>query len=158
MRSLLAVAAVMSCLSAAAEAKQTTRTIVSDIEMSEWTPPLELAIDLGSGEYSIKPPATQWPSSRPKPGNRSGNVTGSDLVRVRKAFNSAISTGVADRKCVAVNGQGYDAIISNAGVARMTLSVGGKQTTTAATYACWTPAAHALHEELERTFGRRSPT
>lgn len=144
-------------LAAPVAAARSRSTIAADVEMSEWTAPSRLLLDFESGRYSIVPPSTPWPPHMPTARTRSGTLAGRKLSDVRKAFDAAVADGLSNDRCLAVNGVGYDMIVSNAGVAQMTLVVGGKQLNTSTRYGCWTKAAWALREVLERVFARQTP-
>lgn len=155
MRSALLVALTIG-LATVGQARQ-PRSLVADVERSEWMPPASLSLDLDSGRYSVKPPPIPWQPKAPKPQVRTGVLTDEPLAEVRRAFAEVVAKGLSDRKCVAAGGAGYDIVLSNAGVPRMTINAGGRRLSAAAQYGCWTPAASALHRLLEQLFDRRTP-
>lgn len=155
---LIPIVAMLACLSAPAHARKDGRTITSDIEMSEWTPPMQLSLDLESGDYTIVPPEAPWPPLWPKPQRRSGTISGATLNRVPTAFDAAVASGVYDRRCVTGEGPIGGFIVSNGGIPQMSVTARGRQIDAPGQLICWTPAARALHKELGQTFDRKTPS
>jgi hypothetical protein len=149
---------VAASLATSAEARQSETVVISDIEMSEFTPPTLLYLDFSTGSYSIVTPTEGWPTNLPSPQSRKGRLSGEKLTSVRKAFDAVLVNGASNQKCVAANGRGYALFApSNSGVPKMSLSAGGKHLSTSSIYDCWTPAARTLHIMLEQTFDHQNP-
>ena len=151
------LATITALLAGIAPAQATSQLqIVSDIEMSEFTPPLHLTVDITSGDYSIEVPIASWPNYFPQPAKRSGRLSYQTLESLQRTFGTAVYQGLANHKCVAAQGKGYQLFSpSNAGVPKMSLIANGKLTSTSLLYDCWTPAARTLHAMLEKLFDRR---
>ena len=132
-------------------------SITADIELSEWTPPMRVALNLGTGRYVIRPSSTTWPKIPGRPDPRHGTLQGEALRNIRAKFASAVAEGISDAGCVNANGKGYPGILSNAGVPRMTLNTGDRELQTSSIYGCWTRSAYGLHQALTNTFDRKTP-
>ncbi|HEX8413707.1 MAG TPA: hypothetical protein VF637_07445, partial [Sphingomicrobium sp.] len=76
------------------------RMLEIDVELSEFTPPRRLTLDLGSGDYRIATPAeTAWPDQYPHPQDRSDIVPASRLGAIRSAIDVVLREGVGYPDC-----------------------------------------------------------
>jgi hypothetical protein len=122
-----------------------------DVELSEFTPPRRLTLDLASGDYQIVSPAgTVWPSYYPHPLDRSGAVPASRLAVIRSAFDAALREGLGYPKCEGRKHRLQDLVISNAPVPAIMIRVGARRMVAPADWSCLTPAARRLQELVNR--------
>lgn len=154
MRPLFALAVVVGLTGAV---DQDGASIIADIELSEWTPPMQLTLDLDTGRYVVRPSAAKWPRVSGRPDSRHGTLGEGALREIRAKFASAVAEGVSDAGCVKAGGKGYPDIISNAGVPRMTLNTGFRELQASSIYGCWTRPAYVLQRTLTNTFDRKTP-
>lgn len=154
MRLLFALAVVVGLTGGVG---QDGASIIADIELSEWTPPMQLTLDLDTGRYVVRPSAAKWPRVPGRPDPRHGTLGQEALREIRAKFASVVAEGVSDTGCVKAGGKGYSGIISNASVPRMTLNTGLCELQASSIYGCWTRPAHVLHRTLTNTFDRKTP-
>jgi len=133
--------------------------VTADVMRSEWTPPMQLTLDLDSWRYVIALPKEPWPESRPKPKPRSGTLGATELKEVRAAVQAAIADGLADKACLTTPPKERQwIVISNGGPNRIVIDAGNATLIAPSELECRTPAAERLYNRLEETFdGRRKP-
>ena len=136
---------------------QGDRSVTADIELSEWTPPMQLALDLDTGRYVVRPSTATWPRIPGRPDPRHGTLQGDALRAIRANFADAVAKGVSDAGCVKADGKGYPGILLNASVPRMTLNTGYRELQASSIYGCWTRPAYVLHRALANTFDGKTP-
>jgi hypothetical protein len=129
------------------------RSITTDVDRSEWHPPMKLALDLDSGRYRITPSQGSWPTLSPKPDPRSGVVPKLLRRELRRAFDDA-AVALADPRCSGLDALHRGIIASNAGTPDLVLHVGGKSLPAGRSIECWTPATETLQRLLEKRFAQ----
>jgi hypothetical protein len=134
------------------------RRLEIDVELSEFTPPRRLTLDLASGDYRIVTPAgTAWPTYYPHPEDRSGTVTASRLAAIRSAFDAALRDGVGYPDCEGRKDRLQEPVISNAPVPAIMIRVGARHLIAPADWSCLTPAARRLQQLVDRNIDGVSP-
>lgn len=138
---------------APAEAATSDRAITTNIDLSEWHPPLKLALNIESGEYQITPPKGPWPAWQPKPEATSGVASKPLRQDLRRAFDAA-AVDLANPRCAKPDGLSGNILASNAGIPDLVLHVGGKSLRAGRSTNCWTRATEALQRLLEVNFSQ----
>ena len=139
--------------SSPAIASAVDRSITTDVDRSEWHPPMKLALDLYSGKYRITPSQGSWPVLSPKPKPRSGVAPRALRQELRRAFDDA-AVALADPRCSGPNATHRGIIASNAGTPELVLHLAGKSLPAGRSTECWTPATETLQRLLEKRFER----
>jgi len=134
------------------------RTLEIDVELSEFTPPRRLMLDLGKGAYRITTPAeTVWPPNYPRPADRSGTVSPSRLAAVRSAVDTALREGFGYPDCELRKRRPEDLFITNAPVPTIIIRVGTERVVAPRDWSCLTPAARRLQKLVDRDPGEAQP-
>lgn len=127
------------------------RTLEIDVELSEFTPPRRLTLDLASGGYRIVTPAeTVWPSQLSQPEDLSGTVPAPRLAAIRSAFDTALREGVGYHDCESRKHQWQAMVITNAPVPVIMIRAGPQRLIAPADWSCITPAARRLQGLVDR--------
>lgn len=129
------------------------RSITTDVERSEWHPPMKLSLDLDSGRYRVIPSQGSWPALSPKPEPRSGVMPKAVRRELRRAFDVA-AVALADPRCSGPNALHKGIIASNAGTPNLVLHVAGNSLPAGRSIECWTQATEMLQRLLEKRFER----
>lgn len=135
-------------------ASTSDRSIMTDVDRSEWHPPMKLVLDIDSGRYRIIPWQGLWPALFPKPEPRSGVAPKALRRELRRAFDDA-AVALADPRCSSPHAPHRGIIASNAGTPELVLHVAGKSFPAGRSIECWTPATEALQRLLEKRFELR---
>ena len=134
------------------------RTLEIDVELSEFTPPRRLTLDLASGGYRIVTPAgTVWPIHLPQPKDLSGTVPARRLAAIRSAFDTALREGVGYPDCESRKHRWQDMVITNAPIPVIIIRAGAQRFTAPADWSCITPAARRLQDLVDRNIEGVSP-
>jgi hypothetical protein len=134
------------------------RMLEIDVELSEFTPPRRLTLDLGSGDYRIVTPAeTAWPDHYPHPQDRSDIVPASRLGAIRSAIDVVLREGVGYPDCEDRKRRLQNLVVSNAPVPAIVVSVGARRLVAPADWSCLTPAARRLQQLVDRDIDRVLP-
>lgn len=134
------------------------RTLEIDVELSEFTPPRRLTLDLISGGYRIMTPAgIVWPAYYPQPKDRSGTVPASRLAAIRSAFDAALREGVGYPDCEGRKHRLRDLIITNAPIPVIMIRNGARRLVAPADWSCITPAARRLQRLVDRNIEGVAP-
>ncbi len=134
------------------------RTLEVDVELSEFTPPRRLTLDLVSGEYWIMTPAgIVWPAYYPQPEDQSGTVPAPRLAAIRSAFDAALREGVGYPDCEGRKHRLQDLIITNAPVPVIMIRNGARHLIAPANWSCITPAARWLQRVVDRNIEGAAP-
>lgn len=143
--------------SAATPAPTSTAAIFSTVGHSEWCPAGTAYLDLRTGRYELMPRAQRSVCHKAGLERRvkEGTLTADRLRAVRKAEEATRAEGLTSKTC-REGKDPTDIVISNGG--RVTLVISDATHTEAApeNQSCWTDAAWALHQALERAFGYAS--
>lgn len=139
--------------SSPAIASASDRSITTDVDRSEWHPPMKLTLELDSGRYRITPSQGPWPALIPKPEPRSGVAPKALREELRRAFDDA-AVALADPRCSGPNASHRGIIVSNAGTPQLVLHVDGKSLPVGRSTECWTPATETLQRLLEERLGQ----
>jgi hypothetical protein len=131
-----------------------TAWIFSTIGQSEFCPPGNVTVDLTTGRYTLTARAArrmcdQQGLERPV---RRGKLVGASLARLRAAYLRVVREGFDNAVC-SEGRKPQDIIISNAGTPIVVLATGGGIGSAPDDLSCWSEAATALHDELDKTFG-----
>lgn len=134
-----------------ASAPARSETITANVDMSEWGPPGEVSLDLGSGRYELTAAPRRGSRASGAVRVRRATLAAAQLEQVRAAFAAARAQGLTEPVCEA-GGAPPRIVISNAGTPYMVLT-GERGTLTASKdRGCWTGTAQRLHDILEATF------
>ena len=137
----------------AAPGPQRSGTLIADVQMSEWTPPGQVALDLATGTYQLSPARPRRAArGAPPPASLRGTLGAAQLSELRAAVDAAQTEGL-DR--CADGRTPPEIIVSNAGTPRLVLNRGGGISSASEDLGCWTDSAQRLHQLLERTFDSR---
>jgi hypothetical protein len=147
-------AAVQPALPPATPGLDRTAWLFSTVGQSEWCPPGNVTVDLGTGRYSLTPRAPRRICHRDgleRP-RRRGTLAGRRLAQVRAAYLRALSEGLKSQVC-REGGRPRDVIvINNGGTPILVVTSGsGSQSAPDGLY-CWSDAANALHITLDEVF------
>lgn len=135
-----------------------SRTLEIDVELSEFTPPRRLTLDLASGGYLITTPiGTVWPAYLPQPEDRSGKVPAPRLAAIRSAFDAVLHDGVGYPDCENRKHRLQDLVITNAPVPVIVIHTGARRLAAPADWSCITPAARRLQNLVDRDIEGVSP-
>lgn len=130
------------------------RTLEIDVDLSEFTPPRRLTLDLASGRYRIVTQAgTVWPAYSSRPRDRSGTVPAPRLSVLRRAFDAALREGLGYPDCEGRENR----IVSNAPVPAIMIHVGTRRLVAPRNWSCITPAARRLQKLVDRDVEGVSP-
>ena len=133
-----------------------TAWIVATVHHSEWCPAGNVRLDLVTGRYQFtagvpRPACTDRRIERPVV---AGTLAGPRLAAVRAAFLRAVAEGVTTQTCL--DGRRPEQlVITNGGVPVLLLTTGRATLSAPDELGCWTRAANALHQALERVFPSR---
>ncbi|HST36271.1 MAG TPA: hypothetical protein VLK25_06545 [Allosphingosinicella sp.] len=130
-----------------------TAWIVATVGHSEWCPAGNVRLDLSTGRYRFtagvrRPACTDESLERPV---RVGTLGAGPLATIRAAFLRVLDEDVMDSACRDGSPQDH-VVISNGGTPVLVLTTGALTVSTPDDLTCWSPAANALHDTLERTF------
>jgi len=128
-------------------------SVFATVGHSEWCPPGNVRLNLGTGRYTVTAPRTWRTCTRPAFRRRVGTgvLAGDDLAAVRAAYGNAVAEGLEYPACR--NGGRPDRIvISNGGTTILRLSSRGRTTSPPGNASCWSDAAWRLHRLLEDLF------
>lgn len=135
---------------------ESSGVILSTVGHSEWCPPGNVRLDLGTGRYLLAP------HSRPDTCNaphlqrpvRQGAVSRATLERLRAASLRLEAEGVLNPDCRAGR-KPQNLVISNGGTPHLALSTVRGVTWSPDDLSCWSKAGMDLHQALERVFGQQ---
>jgi hypothetical protein len=130
-----------------------TAWLVATIGHSEWCPAGNVRLDLATGRYQVTATAPRRSCGTPgleRP-VRSGVLAGPRLRDARAAFRRAAGEGLTSRAC-RDGGQPEQIVISNGGDRIMLVTNGARAEAAPENQSCWSPAATALHDWLDRQF------
>ena len=155
---LLILAAVMTSSQAAPTARPNglgrTALILSTVGHSEWCPAGNVRLDVRTGKYTWtatarRPVCIDPELERPV---QQGRLPPDRLASVRAAYLRAQTGGLIDEGCQ--DGRGpKNVIVSNGGPQVLVLTNGARTTSAPDDLSCWSDAAYALHDMLDRMFG-----
>lgn len=131
-----------------------TAWIVATVGHSEWCPAGNVRLDLATGRYQFTSRAprrvcTDRSLRRPM---QAGTLRGARLEAARAAFRRIMTEGLTSHACREGRRPRGEVIVSNGGTP--VLVVTGERFTLSAPsdLTCWSDAATALHEVLDRLF------
>lgn len=130
-----------------------TAWVFSTIAHSEWCPAGNVMLDLRSGEYRLTaraPRRTCHDASVGRPAT-TGRLQQASLGALRAGYTRAIAQGLANADCEQGR-QPTKSIITNAGTPVLVLTNGQRTFAAPADLSCWSQAADALHDALDRAF------
>jgi hypothetical protein len=137
----------------AAPDAQRSGTLIADVQLSEWTPPGQVALDLATGNYQLTPARPRRAvRGTPPPASRRSTLGAAQLAEIRAAADAALAEGL-DR--CADGRMPPEVIVSNAGTPRLVLTRGSGISSAPDDLGCWTGSAQRLHQLLERNFDSR---
>lgn len=128
-------------------------SVFATVGHSEWCPPGNVRLNLGTGRYTVTAPSTWRTCRRPAfPSRvRTAVLAGDDLAAVRAAYRNAAVEGLEHPACR--NGGRPDRIVlSNGGTVTLRLTGRGRTLSPPGNASCWSDAAWALHRLLEDLF------
>jgi hypothetical protein len=130
-----------------------TAWIFGTVSQSEFCPAGNVRLDLRTGRYQFTEIAPQRTCHEPgleRP-VRVGRLSGAPLEAARTAYLRALGDGLENPVCR--EGRRPDVIVvNNGGTPILILATGRFTVSPPDDLACWSEAASALHEELERLF------
>ena len=136
----------------AALSKETNVTVVTDVDLSEWSPSMVLTFQTKSGEYSVEPPPEAWTGPARLPAAGRGVLTPVKRERVQQAVWKVIETWKDGHGRGAR--QGCQLPTSNSAPVRLRISWG---THNLLNTNCWTPAEFELRHILDEYFDYKLP-
>jgi hypothetical protein len=136
-----------------------TAWLVATVGHSEFCPAGNLRLDLVTGRYQFTAGLLRSSICERARGDRptrAGVLSGAQLVTVRAAFRRAVTEDVKSETCR--EGRLPDEVLVNNGGTPVLILTTGQFTLSAPdNLACWSDAANALHETLDRVFPSRPP-
>ena len=93
MRPLFALAVIAGL---SGPTSQDGASIMADVELFEWTPPMQLTLDLDTGRYVVRPSAAKRPRVPGRPDPRHGTWGEEALRDIRPKFAIAAAEGVSN--------------------------------------------------------------
>ena len=130
-----------------------TAWVFSTIAHSEWCPAGNVMLDLRTGTYSLTARASRRVCndvSLDRP-TRRGRLRAGQLATVRAAYLRAVEEGLENADCQP--GRRLNKlVISNGGTPVLVLTTGRGTLVAPGQLSCWSDAADALHDELDRAF------
>lgn len=155
MRLVLSVGILLPALAGVDAAKAQTELRAS-VDVSEWAPSQNLALNLETGSYVVTPPLKGWPEAMPQPVQRRGRLSGEDLRMVRRLAERAFEAVLTDKQCEARKATGVETLLgARVGPEELSLTDGRTARTSSRTR-CRTKSANALFMALGRLFDRSS--
>ena len=133
-----------------------TAWIFSTIGHSEFCNPGHVRLDLRTGRYSLTPRAPRRLCDKPgleRP-VRSGTLVKGSVESLRAAYQRVLAEGLENPVC-REGGKLHDIIISNGGTPILVVATGRAVGLAPDDLSCWSEAATALHNALDRAFGTR---
>jgi hypothetical protein len=123
--------------------------IFATIGHSEWCPAGNVQINLRTGDYAITPRAPRAVCGDPKLVRpvQHGTLSAAELPALREAFERAIAQGLDGCR---VGERGW--VISNGGTPVFVLTYGAGTRAAPDDLGCWSAAANALYESIDRRF------
>jgi len=126
--------------------------ITTDIAVSEWGAYQSLALNMRTGAYTVTAFPNTYSSTKPDVGiSQRGMLSRDELRKIQPVYRSALTQGLVNRQCDR-DPQRNHLIIGNSRVPLLLMKMGGRVYRAARSYQCWTPAAHALNRQLEKSF------
>jgi hypothetical protein len=130
-----------------------TAWIVATVGQSEWCPAGNVRLDLRTGRYQFTARAPRRVCNergleRPV---SVGTLRAGRLESVRAAYLRALSEGLENPAC-REGGHPQEIVVDNGGPRILVLANGSATGSPPDELTCWSRAAFALHEELERQF------
>lgn len=139
-----------------------TARLFATVDHSEWCPAGNVQLDLSAGRYALTRRAARPGCSDPTLNRPSVNdsLDRAGLAALRLAWERAQREGLENAACRA-GGKPDDPIVSNGGTPVLILTSGAATIATPSDHSCWSDAALALHDTLERAVSpgdyRKSP-
>lgn len=124
------------------------QTLVADVALSEFTPPLRLTLDLGTGNYDVAIP-TSWPDGYPRPQSRHATLAGERLRSIRAAYAAALDAGLSKRGCDGAHVRLQEMVLTNAPVPMMRITAGARRLDAPDTWSCFTREALRLQNLVD---------
>ena len=130
-----------------------TAWIVATVGHSEWCPPGNVRLDLRTGRYlfTARAPRRVCTDARLERPTRTGTLSAARLEAVRTAYFRALSEGLEKPVC-RDGGRLEEIVISNGGTQVLVLATGSETGSAPDDLTCWSAAASALHDALDRIF------
>ena len=130
-----------------------TAWVFSTVGQSEWCPAGNVMLDLRTGQYALTQRASRAVCNDPqldRPVTR-GTLTGGQLRLARAAYLRALSEGLENPVCRAGARPDY-IVVDNGGTKVLVVTTGSLTLAAPDDLTCWSEAASALKELLDREF------
>jgi hypothetical protein len=162
---LIAIATLLAAAQAAppetAPSLGHTAWIVATVNHSEFCPAGNVRLDLITGRYQFTAGLLRGPacdnSALDRP-TRTGVLSPLHLAPIRAAFARALVEDVQTESCrFGRTAPAEEVVVSNGGTPVLVLTTGSFTLSAPGDLSCWSRAANALHQLLDRAFPSRLP-
>lgn len=130
-----------------------TASIFSTVGHSEFCPAGNVTVDLRTGHYAVTLRAARRVCNDvglERPVGK-GKLFGQNLAALRTAYLRVLSDGLESSVCRG-GGRPQDIIVNNGGTPVLALTTGRATASAPGDLSCWSEAATALHDTLDRIF------
>ena len=132
-----------------------TAWVFSTVGQSEWCPAGNVLLDVRTGRYALTPRAPRGVCNNPKleRSTKHGTLAREQLASVRLAYARALTEGLQSPACRSGPPvRPDDLVIINGGVRVLVVTSGSGTGSAPDELTCWSKAASALKDLLDRTF------